>query len=239
MLAKNKGGKLDTEETNVKPRSNNSTNFKSSTLFMCLLMLAGYLFFVLDIVEAQEKSIFLNINGLTTNYSTTHKNVGDLINEIYPDQKNILSIFPDINKEILPGDTIFIKIQAVKPNKTIALNLEAAKQESKIAEKKEKIAAIKKAEPEIDLSIQPKSPLYQGTATWYKYGDKPTTASTIFPKGTKLRVTAINSGKIVDVVVNDYGPEAWTGVTLDLNSIAFAKLAPLGAGKIFIEFFVI
>jgi len=232
LLVKNKGGKLDTEETIVTPHSNNSINFKLSILIMCVLVLTCYLFFALDTVKAQEKSISLNINGLITDYSTTHKNVGGLIDEIYPDKKNILSIFPDVNKEILPGDTIFIQIQAVEPTKIISFNLEIAKQKSKIEE-------LKKIEPEIDLNIQPKSVVYQGTATWYKYGNTPTTASTIFPKGTKLRVTAINSGKIVDVVVNDYGPESWTGVALDLNSVAFAKIAPLGAGKIPIEFFVI
>ena len=86
---------------------------------------------------------------------------------------------------------------------------------------------------------EPKSPTYTGIATWYRWGDTPTTASTQFPRGTKLRVVATNSGKKVDVVVNDYGPEAWTGVALDLNSIAFAKLAPLGAGKIPIRYYVI
>lgn len=232
MLVKNKGGKLDTEETIVTPHSNNSINFKLSILTMCVLVLTCYLFFALDAVKAQEKSISLNINGLITDYSTTHKNVGGLVDEIYPDKKNILSIFPDVNKEILPGDTIFIQIQAVEPTKIISFNLEIAKQKSKIEE-------LKKIEPEIDLNIQPKSVVYQGIATWYKYGNTPTTASTVFPKGTKLRVTAINSGKMVDVVVNDYGPESWTGVALDLNSVAFAKIAPLGAGKIPIEFFVI
>ncbi len=227
---------MDTEGTSIEPRSNNSINLKLSTLFMCLLILVSYLFFALDTVEAQDKAISLNINGLTTNYSTTHKSVGDLINEIYPDQKNILSIFPDKNKKILAGDTIFIQIQAAELNKTIALNLETAKQ---IIEAKEKKEEQEKIEPKMDLTIKPKSVTYQGTATWYKYGTTPTTASTIFPRGTKLRVRAINSGRMVDVVVNDYGPESWTGVALDLNSVAFAKIAPLGAGKIPIEFFVI
>lgn len=227
---------MDTEETIVIPNSNNSINFKLSILIMCVLVLVCYLFFALDTVEAKEKSISLNVNGLVTDYSTTHINVGDLINELYPNQKNILSIFPDISNKILAGDTIFIKVEAATLNKTISLNLEAAKQESQALELK-KIEA--ESEPKIDLNIQPKSVVYQGTATWYKYGDTPTTASTIFPKGTKLRVTAINSGRIVDVVVNDYGPESWTGVALDLNSVAFAKIAPLRAGKIPIEFFVI
>lgn len=95
---------------------------------------------------------------------------------------------------------------------------------------------IKRYEEE-KKQAEPKSPIYSGTATWYRFGDELTTASRRFPKGTKLRVVAVNSGKTVEVIVNDYGPEGWTGVELDLNEPAFAKLAPLGAGKIMIKYF--
>lgn len=78
-----------------------------------------------------------------------------------------------------------------------------------------------------------------GLATWYRFGDKLTTASRKYPKGTKLRVVAVNSGRSVDVVVNDYGPAASTGIDLDLNAPAFEAIAPLGAGKIKIKYYKI
>ncbi len=72
----------------------------------------------------------------------------------------------------------------------------------------------------------------RGRASWYAYTGKMAAASITFPKGTWLRVTAINSGKQIFVVINDYGPAAYTGKILDLDKVAFKKLAPLGAGVI-------
>jgi len=72
----------------------------------------------------------------------------------------------------------------------------------------------------------------KGRASWYAYTGKMAAASTTFPKGTWLRVTAVNSGKHIFVMVNDYGPSPETGKILDLDKVAFKKLAPLGAGVI-------
>jgi len=71
----------------------------------------------------------------------------------------------------------------------------------------------------------------RGTATWYAtpWGGL-TAASRDYPRGTRLRVC--HGARCVGVVVNDYGPEVWTGHALDLSSDAFAALAPLGAGVI-------
>lgn len=194
-------------------------NYKIVFLFTILLIALVYLFFALETVEAKPKEVSLVINGLSTNYTTTHQTVGKFIDEVYPDTNQIISVFPDRNKELSSQDVIFIKTNPAKINQTVAINIQKAVEEAN--------------EPE------PKSPTYVGTATWYRWGNSPTTASTQFPRGTKLRVIATNSGKTIDVIVNDYGPEAWTGVALDLNSIAFAKLAPLGAGKIPIKYYVI
>jgi len=84
--------------------------------------------------------------------------------------------------------------------------------------------------------LAPVGPLRRGLATWYRYKGKWTTASRDFPRGTKLKVTAIHSGKSVLVEVNDWGPQPWTGAVLDLNKAAFAELAPLGAGKIEVSY---
>jgi rare lipoprotein A len=70
-----------------------------------------------------------------------------------------------------------------------------------------------------------------GTASWYEtpWGGL-TTASRDYAKGTRLNVC--HGGVCVQVVVNDYGPQAWTGRALDLSSAAFAVLAPLSRGVI-------
>lgn len=69
----------------------------------------------------------------------------------------------------------------------------------------------------------------EGIASFYRYGDQLTCASTRFPKGTKLRVTNKNNQKQVIVTVNDFGPFV-PGRIIDLNISAFEKIAPLGAG---------
>ncbi len=74
--------------------------------------------------------------------------------------------------------------------------------------------------------------IQRGRASWYAYTGTMAAASTTFSKGTWLRVTAVNSGKQIFVVVNDYGPDPGTGKILDLDKVAFQKLAPLGAGVI-------
>lgn len=77
----------------------------------------------------------------------------------------------------------------------------------------------------------------EGTASWYvhpKYPYELMAASTDFPFGTKLKVTAINSGKEVVVTVKDYGPDKniHPDRVLDLGKEAFRVLAPVGAGVI-------
>lgn len=72
---------------------------------------------------------------------------------------------------------------------------------------------------------------YSGQASFYRYGDKLTCASTRFPKGTPLRVINNQNKKQVIVTVNDYGPFV-PGRIIDLNVPAFQEIAPLGAGVI-------
>lgn len=71
-------------------------------------------------------------------------------------------------------------------------------------------------------------------ATWYARGlpdaDALTAASREHDRGTILCVH--HGRRHVRVRVNDYGPEAHTGVRLDLSRGAFRRLAPLSAGKI-------
>lgn len=79
------------------------------------------------------------------------------------------------------------------------------------------------AQPEVMIS---------GNASWYKYKEGLFAASPDFPKGTLLRVHNINNGKFVDVTINDYGPDRkiHPDRVIDLDRVAFKKIAPLGAG---------
>jgi len=72
----------------------------------------------------------------------------------------------------------------------------------------------------------------KGRASWYAYTGTMACASVKFPKGTWLRVTSRGNGKQIFVQVNDYGPDPGTGKVIDLDAVAFKKLAPLGAGVI-------
>jgi hypothetical protein len=60
-------------------------------------------------------------------------------------------------------------------------------------------------------------------------------ASRHYPKGTKLKITRLLTGKSIVVTVNDYGPESRTGRLVDLDKVAFKKIASLGAGLIYVK----
>lgn len=73
-----------------------------------------------------------------------------------------------------------------------------------------------------------------GKASWYKYKGGDFAASPDFPKGSQLRVTNLDNGKSVEIVVNDWGPERdkHPDRAIDLDKVAFAKIASTGAGII-------
>jgi len=73
-----------------------------------------------------------------------------------------------------------------------------------------------------------------GQATWYRYRGGLYAASTKFKKGSVLRVTNPVNHKHVDVIVNDYGPNCRRRPKriIDLDRIAFAKIANLSCGVI-------
>ena len=74
-----------------------------------------------------------------------------------------------------------------------------------------------------------------GAASWYGYKNCDCAASPDYPKGTRLLVTSVaDPKKSVIVRVNDYGPErdVHPDRIIDLDKVAFKKLAKLGAGVI-------
>ncbi|MFH0956156.1 MAG: RlpA-like double-psi beta-barrel domain-containing protein [Candidatus Falkowbacteria bacterium] len=76
--------------------------------------------------------------------------------------------------------------------------------------------------------------LVVGQASWYKYKGGLFAASPDFPKNSKLRVYNTANNKFVDVVINDFGPERklHPNRVVDLDKVAFSKLASTGAGII-------
>jgi len=73
-----------------------------------------------------------------------------------------------------------------------------------------------------------------GQASWYNYKKGLFAASPDFAKGSILRVYNNDNGKFVDVTVNDYGPVRTThpGRVVDLDKVAFKKIAATSAGTI-------
>src|SRR3989344_3212589 len=70
----------------------------------------------------------------------------------------------------------------------------------------------------------------EGIGSWYSFRKGMFAASTIFPRGTFLRVTNLENGKRVLVQVNDYGPTT-PGRVIDLEAAAFMALGkPLWQG---------
>lgn len=73
-----------------------------------------------------------------------------------------------------------------------------------------------------------------GTASWYKYKNGMFAASPDFKKGSILVVTNLDNGKKIEVTINDWGPERakHPDRVIDLDKVAFQKLASTGAGLI-------
>lgn len=72
--------------------------------------------------------------------------------------------------------------------------------------------------------------LGRGMATWYDWISGMTAAHNTLPMGSKVRVTAVNSGRSIVVTIVDRGIQ--TDAIIDLSADAFSQLAPLGAGVI-------
>lgn len=65
-----------------------------------------------------------------------------------------------------------------------------------------------------------------GDASWYKYKNCMCAASPDYPKGSKLQVTDLDTGKSIVVTVNDWGPERniFPNRVIDLDVVAFEAL---------------
>ncbi len=72
---------------------------------------------------------------------------------------------------------------------------------------------------------------HRGAASWYAWTGTMAAANPWLPKGSYVRVTNMDNGKSVIVVINDRGPFV-PGRIIDLDKVAFEKIASLGAGVI-------
>lgn len=72
---------------------------------------------------------------------------------------------------------------------------------------------------------------HTGGASWYAYTGTMAAANPWLPKGSFVKVTNLDNGKSVIVVINDRGPFVG-GRIIDLDKVAFAKIASIGAGVI-------
>ena len=71
----------------------------------------------------------------------------------------------------------------------------------------------------------------KGQGTWYSYQGGLFAASLTIPHGGYARVTNTANGKSVIVQINDSGPYG-KGRIIDLDKVAFEKIASIGAGVI-------
>lgn len=72
---------------------------------------------------------------------------------------------------------------------------------------------------------------HRGAASWYAWTGTMAAANPWLPKGSYVKVTNMDNGKSVIVVINDRGPFV-PGRIIDLDKVAFEKIASIGAGVI-------
>jgi len=72
---------------------------------------------------------------------------------------------------------------------------------------------------------------HRGAASWYAWTGTMAAANPWLPKGSYVKVTNVDNGKSVIVIINDRGPFV-PGRIIDLDKVAFEKIASIGAGVI-------
>lgn len=75
---------------------------------------------------------------------------------------------------------------------------------------------------------------HKGAASWYAWTGTMAAANPWLPLGSYVRVTNLENGKSVIVKINDRGPFV-PGRIIDLDKVAFQKIASIGAGVINIK----
>lgn len=79
---------------------------------------------------------------------------------------------------------------------------------------------------------------HTGATSWYSYTGTMSAANPWLPIGSYVRVTNTENGRTVIVKINDRGPFG-NGRIIDLDKVAFAKIANLGQGVVNVKMEVI
>lgn len=195
-------------------------------------------------LDYRELSLFegkLNISWLTKTPTNSvivraysNESAGDL-----PWKLKLISPVFDINLDGAPNGPINVTVKYAKANNYFkqlyyfdnqslswkALPSTDVPEESLIR------AVIKEPQVRIAVFVN-EEVLTVGKASWYAYKPGMFCASPDFPKGSRLRVTNTETGKSIEVTVNDWGPERklHPDRVVDLSKEAFKEIAPLGQG---------
>lgn len=182
-----------------------------------------------EILAGNDKEIF---HGQELRVSRQHveeitENETIYFDTIYNDDWDMLSGESIVTKEGKNGEIRRTYLVTYKDDQEISRELI---EEVIVSDPVAKEVTIGQKQPPVTYQENPVGDV--GTASWYHYGSTPTCAHRTYPKGTRLLVTNNATGAQVVVTVNDYGPAAWTGRIIDLNSVAFSAIAPLGQGLV-------
>jgi len=133
------------------------------------------------------------------------------------------------NPEMRYGRSVVLKegVEGVR-EEIVRVRFENGTQTSRKVLAQKTIAEPLPQEKEVGTKIEI-GRVQEGLASWYAFKGGNFAASTMFPRGTFLRVTELVSGKVAVVEVNDYGPTG-PGRVIDLDAVVFKKLAPLWRG---------
>ncbi len=118
-------------------------------------------------------------------------------------------------------------------NVTYKITYKNGKEISRIPEKKE---IIENPTTEIDAqgTFVKTGRAASGQGSWYAFQGGLFAASRVIPMGGYARVTNTANGKSIMVQINDYGPQG-KGRIIDLDKVAFQKIASLGEGIISVK----
>lgn len=218
-----------------------STHFNAETI------VKGYT------LESHDEMMRLGIRPATLNVDTevdVKTLPPELMADTFPEGKELLGnvyLFDILNKESYDGsDFFFLEIKYETPEDEIA-TLPSYKRIyffNAVSQAWEELPSMDYPNlnsvralihlPYARLAVFSDPVMSSGKASWYAYKECNCAASPDYPKGTFLVVSAVNSEKSVTVEVNDYGPDrsVHPDRVIDLDAVAFAQLAPLGAGII-------
>lgn len=117
------------------------------------------------------------------------------------------------------------------------ITFEVISHDGRIIKKTQKDTRITK-EPVTEIATQgtkvETGKKHAGLASWYRFTGTLSAANPWLPIGSYVRVTNTENGKSVIVRINDRGPFG-KGRIIDLDAVAFEKIARLGAGVVTVK----